>query len=517
MISKATRQRMHLLDRAQSLSADKAYSAEHNAEELSPSSHTDWYESRSDSSMSEEEDEEGPEDEESNEDSEYKGSMKGKERAGEHTRSSVDTARLYSYGARKSPVSPRTHSRATRAWYEFDLAVVVALVSPVGNWLTGGDHIKNLLLVLFLIFYLHQIIEVPWNLYQSARPVHPRSPAKTPYAAQLRTLEIFFFIMTLMSPFLGAILLQYASRTLLGDDSVTWFSVGLFVLATAIRPFTHLAERLSERTEELQALSKPSSDDEGANASSKEVDQLKARVANLEKSLAKLKSRTHGSSEEVYSYIDDALDTLEKSIRKQQRRFDRNESRVLALEDTLALSSKPPSQTRLGSGISTKNAFSALTHSLISRILPAWLISPPQRNLYSGSVYTPAPSSPSSPALGSRSPRKHSHHSQSPPSSSSAFVFPSNSSFGPLETIVEEDVVGSARTIPLQERSELSTPLTRTSNLKVRVQEPLLPSQTLSTLSLVTYPYTLVSSLVTSAGYWVFLPVRVAARMVSGS
>lgn len=54
----------------------------------------------------------------------------------------------------RSPMSPNT-----RAWYEFDLAVVVALVSPIGNWLTGGDHIKNLLLVVLLIFYLHQIIE----------------------------------------------------------------------------------------------------------------------------------------------------------------------------------------------------------------------------------------------------------------------------------------------------------------------------------------------------------------------
>lgn len=54
----------------------------------------------------------------------------------------------------RSPMSPKS-----RAWYEFDLAVVVALVSPIGNWLTGGDHIKHLLLIALLIFYLHQIIE----------------------------------------------------------------------------------------------------------------------------------------------------------------------------------------------------------------------------------------------------------------------------------------------------------------------------------------------------------------------
>ena len=53
-----------------------------------------------------------------------------------------------------SPLSPNS-----RAWYEFDLAVVVALVSPLGNWLTGTDHVKNLLLMVLLVFYLHQIIE----------------------------------------------------------------------------------------------------------------------------------------------------------------------------------------------------------------------------------------------------------------------------------------------------------------------------------------------------------------------
>lgn len=39
------------------------------------------------------------------------------------------------------------------------LSMVVALASPLGNLLTGGDHIKNLLLLLLLIYYLNQLIE----------------------------------------------------------------------------------------------------------------------------------------------------------------------------------------------------------------------------------------------------------------------------------------------------------------------------------------------------------------------
>jgi len=66
---------------------------------------------------------------------------------------------------RNSPSQPSSNGRESRevhiskAWYEFDLAVMIALASPVGNWLTGGDHVKNLVLIFLLIFYLHQLVE----------------------------------------------------------------------------------------------------------------------------------------------------------------------------------------------------------------------------------------------------------------------------------------------------------------------------------------------------------------------
>ncbi|KAJ7495163.1 hypothetical protein FB451DRAFT_1387223 [Mycena latifolia] len=60
--------------------------------------------------------------------------------------------------------------------------VLLTLAPPLGNWLTGGNHLKDALLLL-LIFYLHQLIEVPWRLYHAARapPLSPRRrrPAHT--------------------------------------------------------------------------------------------------------------------------------------------------------------------------------------------------------------------------------------------------------------------------------------------------------------------------------------------------
>ena len=61
-----------------------------------------------------------------------------------------------------TPLPGQLRSKAekkSRSWSDVDLSLIVALVSPIGNWLTGSDHIKNLFLILLLIFYLHQLVE----------------------------------------------------------------------------------------------------------------------------------------------------------------------------------------------------------------------------------------------------------------------------------------------------------------------------------------------------------------------
>jgi hypothetical protein len=131
------RKRMRALERASSLAADTKIIPEmkhdESVEDIALSSFTTDYESQTDTS----------------------GSENGDDKAGEEHE--------HPEGLEHSRHQRHTHddssSTRSRAWYEFDLAVVVALVSPVGNWLTGGDHIKNILLIVLLILYLHQIIE----------------------------------------------------------------------------------------------------------------------------------------------------------------------------------------------------------------------------------------------------------------------------------------------------------------------------------------------------------------------
>jgi hypothetical protein len=50
-------------------------------------------------------------------------------------------------------------SRRTSFGTDLDLSVMIALIAPLVNWLTGSDHLESLFLVLFLIVYLHQLVQ----------------------------------------------------------------------------------------------------------------------------------------------------------------------------------------------------------------------------------------------------------------------------------------------------------------------------------------------------------------------
>ena len=182
-------------------------------------------------------------------------------------RPKVDTLGLGA--AAQLPSSLRTMhsssmSASSRAWYEFDLAVLLALVSPIGNWLTPyqgpashrfphflfkPNYRKYVPLFPFLLPTLtdtHPPYKVPCDLYQKSRP-RRRSPSFPPllssadspettyrtYAAsELRSFDLSLLFLTFISPFFGALLFRYATAAVLGPQSVSWFSTGLFVLCS---------------------------------------------------------------------------------------------------------------------------------------------------------------------------------------------------------------------------------------------------------------------------------------------
>ncbi|KAJ3562856.1 hypothetical protein NP233_g9314 [Leucocoprinus birnbaumii] len=235
-----------------------------------------------------------------------------------------------------------------RAWYEFDFVVVLALISPVGNWLTGGDHIKNLLFVALLIFYLHQIIEVPWELYQKARQ-RTRPPDLSPSTSEdryrelaiseLRKFELSCLALTAISPFIGASILRYATHHVLGPDSISWFSTGLFVMATGVRPWSHIMDRINQRTEDLHTFIHypPSSPNhKSASELQENVDLLLDRVDKIERSLIVMKDRLKLTSEDIFDHVDDALASIRNSLQKRQKKWDEQEERFLSMEKSVA-------------------------------------------------------------------------------------------------------------------------------------------------------------------------------------
>ncbi|KAJ7438061.1 hypothetical protein FB451DRAFT_1416501 [Mycena latifolia] len=133
--------------------------------------------------------------------------------------------------------------------------VLLALAPPVGNWLIGGDHLRDALLLLLLVFYLHQLIEVPWRLYHAACPRLPSSPAvagpPTCAAARaafsLRALELLLLLLCLAAPPLGALLLRAflspassPSGSAPSTVPLSWFSTTLLALLASFRPLREL-------------------------------------------------------------------------------------------------------------------------------------------------------------------------------------------------------------------------------------------------------------------------------------
>ncbi|KAJ8690846.1 hypothetical protein PTI98_012245 [Pleurotus ostreatus] len=249
----------------------------------------------------------------------------------------VDTQVPHRRPTRNDPPSPTSQNR--RAWYEFDLAVVVALVSPIGSWLTGGDHVKNLLLVSLLIFYLHQVVEVPWSLYHACRARHKiaahsaGAPTKSA-ASALLSLELFFLALTVLSPLFGALLLRIVGNAIVGPDALSWFNVTLFVLATGLRPWRHLVDRVAGAAEEMQGIvcegacggrcQSPSETEEQQRLEEQRAQQsdiLLHRLEAMEAELSKLKTRMSVRQDELYDYVDEAVDAVDRRVTDTESRL----------------------------------------------------------------------------------------------------------------------------------------------------------------------------------------------------
>jgi len=186
---------------------------------------------------------------------------------------------------------------------------------------------------------------VPWTLYQKAKPrskahhmplIDPDTPEgrfSALAASELQKWELFYLFLAFMSPFFGACLLRYVTATILGPDAISWFSTGLFVLATGVRPWAHVIDRFNQRTEELHDfIHYPSN---LRCASEEHTTHLDERVAKLEKSLNKMKAKIANVTGDLYDYVDDTVDAVEVALIGQDRKWEKCEGKMKEVEQTI--------------------------------------------------------------------------------------------------------------------------------------------------------------------------------------
>jgi len=111
---------------------------------------------------------------------------------------------------------------------------------------------------------------------------------------------------------------------------MSWFSAGLFVLATGVRPWSHLTDRLSKRTEELHDFIHYPPNHRCATEDNQT--HLEDRVVKLEKTISKLKTKMSNVTEDIYDYVEDTVEAVEQAMLNQERKFDKYQGKVRDVE-----------------------------------------------------------------------------------------------------------------------------------------------------------------------------------------
>ncbi|KAH9990878.1 hypothetical protein BJV77DRAFT_963173 [Russula vinacea] len=213
------------------------------------------------------------------------------------------------------------------SWADLDLSIIVAVIAPLVNWLTGSDQLKNLFLILFLIVYLHQLVQVPWELYHAARQRQPHPSFRSLNlpereeeatirvqtrlaAAELQRHEFAYLFISIVTPFVGAALL----RAILGLYDIVCPRSWCTAVGTPDLSF-------AERTASLHdTIHYPSPDTQFIAAS--RLQAVVDRVGSLEQELSTIKRAMamRAFVEEMHDDLSSALQDTERAMRKQERK-----------------------------------------------------------------------------------------------------------------------------------------------------------------------------------------------------
>ncbi|KAL8904087.1 MAG: hypothetical protein Q9171_007174 [Xanthocarpia ochracea] len=263
-------------------------------------------------------------------------------------------------------------------WHSMPLAL--ALLPAVGGVLfqNGNAIVTDITLLGLAVVFLNWAVRVPWDWYYSARSApnqdtappsrewsddtiieeeegegqtHPhqdtnpasegvrKAPRETPgtqqqldAVAELRMHEILALLTCFLAPMLGGWLL-HAIRSQLSRPSeglVSNYNISLFLLASEVRPLSHLIKMIQARTLYLQRTvgagagvsEETSQDAPNAAEMAKRIDDLEAFVAKLgagqadgaDLDIDKIKN-------DVRSGLQPELDALNRAVRRYEKRM----------------------------------------------------------------------------------------------------------------------------------------------------------------------------------------------------
>ena len=57
------------------------------------------------------------------------------------------------------PADERYDRNTSSPWKELDISVVISILTPLLSWAFGREYMKNVLVAILLVYYLHQLIE----------------------------------------------------------------------------------------------------------------------------------------------------------------------------------------------------------------------------------------------------------------------------------------------------------------------------------------------------------------------
>lgn len=179
---------------------------------------------------------------------------------------------------------------------------------------------------------------MPWQLYHKSRSrssssrthrtdsdedIDPLHEAAELALSELRSFELFYLFLSILVPFLGAHLISHIFYAM-GVDSLSWFSTTLFVLATGVRPWSHLVKRLHQRMDDLQeAVHKPYNEEHN-RVVDEQLSSIMTRLDALETVLEKV-SMAAAQVEPLQAACDDlteAFGDIERVVYRHERKME---------------------------------------------------------------------------------------------------------------------------------------------------------------------------------------------------